>query len=193
MWTYNRWILKPLAVFVVAACAVIQGQSAPGQRMPIAPIASPKSAGAAKPAPGPTAESVLAADRELARAMQDNDPNGIENLLSDDWAVIPTTGEVVEGKDTFPSGIKSGVLTRSMFQTTEPRVRLYGNTAVVTTKVVMAGVFHGKLYKDVGERQTEVWVWRDGAWKCVLTHETELKDMPGVISSDGGQHWTKMQ
>jgi pimeloyl-ACP methyl ester carboxylesterase len=29
----DRWILKPLAVFVVAACAVIQGQSAPRQRI----------------------------------------------------------------------------------------------------------------------------------------------------------------
>ena len=64
-----------------------------------------------------------------------------------------------------------------MFQTTEPRVHLYGNTAVITTKVVMAGVFHGKPYKDAGERQTQVWVWKDGAWKCVLTHETRLKDM----------------
>jgi pimeloyl-ACP methyl ester carboxylesterase len=29
----DRWILKPLAVFVVTACAVIQGQSAPRQRI----------------------------------------------------------------------------------------------------------------------------------------------------------------
>src|SRR5215468_9209582 len=29
----DRWILKPLAVLVVAACAVIQGQSAPRQRI----------------------------------------------------------------------------------------------------------------------------------------------------------------
>lgn len=142
---------------------------------------------------GPTAESALAADNEFAKAMRDNDANGIENLLSDDYAVIPTNGEVVEGKGTFPGGIRTGVLTKSMFQTTESRVRLYGNTAVVTTKVVMAGMFHGEPYKDVGERQTDVWVWRDGAWRCVLTHETGLKDMPGVISSDGGQHWTKIQ
>jgi pimeloyl-ACP methyl ester carboxylesterase len=30
---YDRWILKLLAVFVVAACAVIQGQAAPRQRI----------------------------------------------------------------------------------------------------------------------------------------------------------------
>jgi ketosteroid isomerase-like protein len=159
----------------------------------VAAIAISLAAKSPKAETGPTAEGALAADNEFAKAMKDNDANRIESLLSDDYAVIPTNGDVVEGKDTFPNGIKSGVLTKSVFQTTEPRVRLYGNTAVVTTKVVMAGVFHGKLYKDVGERQTEVWVWKDKAWKCVLTHETELKDMPGVISSDGGQHWTKIQ
>ena len=159
----------------------------------VAAIAISLAAKSPKAETGPTAEGALAADNEFAKAMKDNDANRIESLLSDDYAVIPTNSDVVEGKDTFPNGIKSGVLTKSVFQTTEPRVRLYGNTAVVTTKVVMAGVFHGKLYKDVGERQTEVWVWKDKAWKCVLTHETELKDMPGVISSDGGQHWTKIQ
>ena len=30
---YDRWILKPFAVFVVAACAVIQCQSPPRQRI----------------------------------------------------------------------------------------------------------------------------------------------------------------
>jgi hypothetical protein len=26
----------------------------------------------------------------------------------------------------------------------------------------------------VQERQTDVWVWIDGGWKCVLTHETMI-------------------
>ena len=30
---YDRWILKRLAVFVMAACAIIQGQSPPRQRL----------------------------------------------------------------------------------------------------------------------------------------------------------------
>jgi hypothetical protein len=54
----------------------------------IAPIASPKVAGAAKPAPGPTAESVMAAEEELTRALRDNNADGIARCLSDDWAVI---------------------------------------------------------------------------------------------------------
>lgn len=129
------------------------------------------SSGLAQPAP--TANNALAADQALARAMQANDSAGITGLLDKDWAVIATTGGIGEGPQVFPSGIASGYLTRTKFEISEPRVRVFGDTAVVTSKVTLAGVFKGKPF-DVAERQTDVWVWRDGAWKCVLTHETKL-------------------
>ena len=76
----------------------------------IASAVSPKAAGSAEPAPGPTAESALAADAELTRALRDNDPDGIARLLSDDWVVISARGEVGEGKVIFPNAMKSGRL-----------------------------------------------------------------------------------
>ena len=36
-----------------------------------------------------------------------------------------------------------------------------------------AGALQGKPF-DVTERQTDVWVWRNGGWLCVLTHETKI-------------------
>ncbi len=130
------------------------------------------SSGFAQAHAGPTAEGALAADEALAHAMQANDADGITRWLDKDWAVIATTGGIGEGPQVFPSGIKSGRLVRKTFEISEPRVRVFGDTAVVTTKVRLSGVFNGKAF-DVGERQTDVWVWRDG-WKCVLTHETKL-------------------
>jgi ketosteroid isomerase-like protein len=53
----------------------------------------------------------------------------------------------------------------------EPRVRLYGDTAVVTSKLHPAGTFVGKPF-DVNERETDVLRWQGGSWKIVLTHET---------------------
>ena len=135
----------------------------------IAPLASPEVAGAAKPAPGPTAQSVMAAEEELTRALRDNDAAGIARCLSDDWAVISARGGVGERKSIFPEGIKSGFLKHTAYEVSEPR-RLYGNLALVTTKLHNASTFGGKPY-DVLERQTDVWLWKDGGWKCVLTHE----------------------
>jgi ketosteroid isomerase-like protein len=120
---------------------------------------------------GPTAANALAADEELAKAIRENDADGIARLLSDEWAVISGFGGLGEGKTIFPDGIRSGALMRKSFEISEPRVRLFGNTALVTTKVATSGTFNGKPF-DVLERQTDVWQWQDGSWKAVLTHET---------------------
>lgn len=63
-------------------------------------------------------------------------------------------------------------LKHTAYEVSEPRVRLYGNVALVTTKLHNAGI-SGSEHKpyDVMERQTNVWLWKDGFWKCVLTHE----------------------
>jgi ketosteroid isomerase-like protein len=129
----------------------------------------------AKAAGGPAAENALAGEQETARAMRNNDADGITRFLADDWAVIATSGGVGEGKSIFADGIKSGYLTRKTFEISEPRVRLYGDVALVATKVQTSGTLQGKLF-DVTERQTDVLVWKDGGWKSVLTHETKIQN-----------------
>jgi ketosteroid isomerase-like protein len=126
-------------------------------------------------ATGPTAESALAAEEQLARAMRDNDPDGIARMLADDWAVITAHGGVGEGKDIFPSGIRSGALKRTSYEISEPRVKVYGDTAVVTVKVALSGVFSGKPF-NVVERVTDVFAWKEGGWKAILTHETFIPE-----------------
>jgi hypothetical protein len=122
---------------------------------------------------GPTAENALAADQQLALALQNNDTLGIYRMLDKDWAVISTHGGVGEGPSVFPSGINSGYLTRKTMEISEPRVRLYGNIALVTTKAKTSGMFQGKPF-DVVERQTDVLHWENGGWKCILTQESNL-------------------
>jgi ketosteroid isomerase-like protein len=131
------------------------------------------SAGEEKPA-GPTAENAMAAEEALARAFRNNDADALSNLFDSTWAVITANGDVAEGPETFPSGIKSGFRTLKTFDMSEARVRLYGNVAVITIKLDLAGVFGGKPF-EVLERETDTWVWKDGSWKCVLTHESFVK------------------
>lgn len=126
----------------------------------------------------PTAESALAADQRLATAIRNNDANDIENMLADDWMVIATTGGMAKGKGVFPSGIKSGYLTRKSYELVDPMVRLFGKLALVTSEVKTSGILGGKPF-DVIERQTDVLVWKNGSWKCVLTQETKM-GKPGM-------------
>jgi ketosteroid isomerase-like protein len=126
----------------------------------------------------PTAASALAADDDLSKAIRENNADGIARWLDSSWAVVSANGGLGEGASIFPDGISQGVLTRTTFGTSDPRVRIYDNVALVTTKVKTSGMFGGKAF-DVLERQTDVWLWKDGGWKCVLTHETRVPDKAG--------------
>jgi ketosteroid isomerase-like protein len=122
---------------------------------------------------GPTAENALVADQQLALALQNNDTPGIYRMLDKDWAVISTHGGVAEGPSVFPSGVSSGFRTLTKMVLSAPRVRMFGNVALVTTKVNLAGQLGGKTF-DMMERQTDVWRWEQGGWKCILTQESNL-------------------
>lgn len=120
---------------------------------------------------GPTAESVLAAEEGLAKAFTENNADAIQSYLADNWAVISGFADMNEGSSIFPDAIRSGTRTLKTSDISEPRVRVYGNAAVVTFKLHLAGQFRGKPF-DVMERETDVWTWKDGKWKCVLSQET---------------------
>jgi ketosteroid isomerase-like protein len=53
------------------------------------------------------------------------------------------------------------------------RVRVYGDSAVVTGLTRTKGKFMGQEF-STQERATDVFVKRDGRWRCVLTHLTRL-------------------
>jgi ketosteroid isomerase-like protein len=129
---------------------------------------------------GPTAENALAADKQLAMALQNNDTLGIVRMLDKDWAVITSHGDIAEGPDVFPSGIRSGHRMLNAQEVSEPRVRLFGNVAVVTTKVRIAVRGYPR---EFNERQTDVWRWEDGGWKCILTQESDLVEANPAVSS----------
>jgi ketosteroid isomerase-like protein len=125
---------------------------------------------------GPTAENAFAADQQLASALQNNDTVGIYRMLDKGWAVIPSTGVLLEGPEVFPSGIRTGYRTLTKMELSEPRIRLYGDIALVTSKVRLAGQLGGKTYDDIKMRQTDVLRWEHGEWKCVLTQEAVVKE-----------------
>jgi ketosteroid isomerase-like protein len=151
-------------IFAVAACLLI------------AASAISKTDGQPTPVAGPTTEHALAAEQELTRAFRMNDADAIGRLLDDDWAVVSTDGGLGDGiRAGFLAAIKSGNFTRKTMEISNPRVRVYGNIALVTTQLATSGTFAGRSF-DVRECQTDVLLWRAGAWKSVLLHETKTKE-----------------
>jgi len=124
-------------------------------------------------ASGPTTENAWAAEQEVAQAMLANNAEAVGKLLASDWVVVSTYGGMAD-RAGFLEAIKTGAFTRKTMELSDPRVRIYGNTAVVTSKLKTSGMLGGKPF-DVSERQTDVLTWQDGGWKSVLTHETQIR------------------
>jgi ketosteroid isomerase-like protein len=117
-------------------------------------------------------EQLLQVERDFQQAIVENNAEAIERFLADDWIIVDPDGRIVE-KDKFLAVVKSGALTHSTMTLDEPRVRIYGDTAVVTGRATSAGKFMGAEFTTL-ERSTDVFVRIDDHWRCVLTQLTRI-------------------
>jgi ketosteroid isomerase-like protein len=117
-------------------------------------------------------EELLKIEEEFAEAIIKNDLEGIGRLVTDDWIIIDPNGEIVD-RTRFIEVIKSGALTHDMMESEDCRIRVYRDSAVVTAVTRTKGKFMGQEF-STQERATDVFVKRDGRWRCVLTHLTRL-------------------
>ena len=117
-------------------------------------------------------EELLKIEEEFAEAIVKNDIEGIGRLVANDWIIIDPNGEIVD-RTRFFEVIKSGALIHEMMESDDFRVRIYGDTAVVTAVTRTKGKFMGQEF-STQERATDVFMKRDGQWQCVLTHLTRV-------------------
>ncbi|GAA1212774.1 nuclear transport factor 2 family protein [Prauserella alba] len=116
-----------------------------------------------------TAELLTTGDN-WARAIVSNDPDRIAGFTADEWVIVSDTG--ITSKEQFLSVVRSGELTHSTFdRVDDARVRFYGDTAILTTRITNTANFRGQQF-DADEWTTDVFVRRDGHWSCVLSHVT---------------------
>jgi ketosteroid isomerase-like protein len=121
---------------------------------------------------GEAEQELLTLEKAFAEAIVRNDLEGIGRLVTDDWIVIDPNGQIVD-RVRFFEVIKSGALTHDMMESEDFRVRVYGDSAVVTGLTRTKGKFMGQEF-STQERATDVFVKRDGRWQCVLTHLTRF-------------------
>ena len=123
---------------------------------------------------GEVEEQLLKLEEAFAEAIVKNDLEGIGRIVADDWIIIDPNGDIVD-LTRFFEVIKSGALTHDMMESENFRVRIYGDSAVVTTVARTKGKFMGQDF-STQERATDVFVKRNGRWRCVLTHLTRVPE-----------------
>jgi len=121
-----------------------------------------------------------APEQELVALMQDwnaaivsNDADRIAAFMADDWVIVSWSG--VTTRDDFLSYVRSGALGHSRMEGVgEYRVRVYGDTAVLSVRVLSTAQYGGQDI-DADEWTSDVFVRRDGRWRCALTHITPVE------------------
>jgi ketosteroid isomerase-like protein len=117
-------------------------------------------------------DEILKLEEAFAKAIVKNDVERLGQIVTDDWIIVDPNGAIVD-RARFFEVIKSGALTHNLMKSEDFRVRVYGDSAVVTAKTSTAGKFMGQEF-SAQERATDVFVRRDGRWRCVLTHLTRF-------------------
>jgi ketosteroid isomerase-like protein len=117
-------------------------------------------------------QEILRLEKEFSQAILKNDAEAVRRFLADDWIIVDPDGGIID-KERFLGVIKSGALTHEMMESDETRVRIYGNTAIVTALTTTKGKFSGQVF-TTQERATDVFVKQDAQWHCALTHLTRF-------------------
>lgn len=83
-------------------------------------------------------EEVLRLEKEFSQAIVKNDAVAVGRLLADDWIIIDPDGGIID-RARFLGVMESGALTHEMMESDDARVRIYGNTAIVTALTTTQG------------------------------------------------------
>lgn len=135
---------------------------------------APAAKKAAKPAPAATGaeEELIKIEKERAAAAVKGDTSVIDKYTAPDYTFISRTGELADKTQTL-SRLKSGDIKLTANDVSDIKVRLYGNTAVVTGRADVKGTMAGKDYSGP-VLFTRVYVKKNGAWQAVAFQQTPI-------------------
>lgn len=124
-------------------------------------------------------DEIMRVGEAWAEAMVENDADRIGSFMADEWVMVSERG--ISTKEHFLGFVRSGQLTHSSFEMVgAAQVNVYGETAVMTGRVVNTANFGGETF-EADEWTSDVFVQRDGRWLCVHTHITSVnKEFEGM-------------
>jgi ketosteroid isomerase-like protein len=106
-------------------------------------------------------------------AIAANDADGIGSFMGDDWVIVSDRG--ISDKERFLGFVRSGALRHSAFEMLADgaRIRVYGDSAVMTCRVVNTAHFGGQQF-EADEWTSDVFIRQNGKWICVLSQITPV-------------------
>jgi ketosteroid isomerase-like protein len=119
-------------------------------------------------------QEVLALQQEYEGAIERRDASVHERLFADDYTYTPGNGAFMD-RARHMAFTRSGALAVGAFQSTEQKIRVYGNTAIVTGRWILKGARGGKPV-DNQIRYLIVYIRRGGQWQIVAEQRTGIRE-----------------
>lgn len=111
---------------------------------------------------------------EWREAVITNNVRTMDHLLADDYLGISANG-TVETKAEELAQSRAGTLRIQSLELSDIKVRVYGNTAVVTSRAQLKGV-NGQSDISGSYRYTRVYNKRFGKWKIISFEASRMHD-----------------
>lgn len=109
---------------------------------------------------------------ELIEAYPKQEVAILDRILADDLTVINPDGSTGDKAGEI-GGLRSGKLKLESVTNDDMKVRIYGETAVVTGRATIKGQIDGQEIRDQN-RYTSVFVRRRGRWQVIALHVTRV-------------------
>jgi ketosteroid isomerase-like protein len=106
-------------------------------------------------------------------AQVNRDARSLDAMLGANFVNTEYDGEVSD-RAKFLADIKDPQFNLTSLTIQDPKVSMYGDSAVVVGTYRTKGTYAGKPYEHVG-RFTDTWVFADGRWQCVASHTSLVK------------------
>ena len=122
----------------------------------------------------PAQQEVLQFERDACKAFLDADVAALERVLTPDFTLTLSNGEVNTRADEI-NELRSGKVHYDVFENYDMLVRLYGNdTAVVLGKTRVKGTADGKPFDRVVQF-TDTMIKRNGRWQLAAGHVSRIE------------------
>lgn len=120
-------------------------------------------------------KQIEALEDQWRDAELNNNVNEMAKLLADDYIGISANGTVATRSETLDAR-RAGTVRIQSLDITDLKVRVYGDTAVVTSKAALVGE-NGQSDISGNYRYTRVYTRRLGRWRIVSFEASRMHDV----------------
>lgn len=113
---------------------------------------------------GSVVDQLIQLDRAWTVAELKGDKKAAAELVWDDYVGTTQRGEI-ENKTQYLAGIATNA---DMVESDDYKVNIHGKMAIMTHRATVKGV------RNIQFRSTHIWMKRDGKWKIVAHHGSQI-------------------